>query len=127
MILSQDLKKLVSQLPDGVEVCAYEGERSGLCLNKGNETGWIEIGEDGIECDTAQHDIQAFHGDMKIPAPHCMKCGKEMIEQIGDTPYSTIARCLRCKVLVQLYWNKPIEIHPPKISYASWEFECKEE
>jgi len=121
MILSQDLKKLVSQLPDGVEVCAYEGERSGLRLIKGgNEMGWIEIGENGVECDTTQHDIQAFHDNRRIPAPHCMQCGEEMTLQLGDNLYTTVARCKCCDVFVRQIWNKPIKIQPFKMFYASW-------
>lgn len=101
MILSQDLKKLIVQLPDGVEVYVYEGERSGLRLIKGNETGWIEIGE-GFECDTTQHDIQEFRSNKKLPAPYCMKCGKEMIVTVDSwfpgTSVTTVAYCTCCGI-----------------------------
>lgn len=125
MILSQDLKKLIVQLPDGVEVYAYEGERTGLRLIQGEKIGWIETGEDTtpnpIECDAAQHDIQAFRGNVKLSGVYCHTCGKEMVERVGKDSYNTTAHCIHCNTSVQLQWSKPVKIHPPdRVYFALW-------
>ena len=46
MITVKELKKILNDYPDDATAIAYEGEQTGIAINYGNKSGWIETGTD---------------------------------------------------------------------------------
>ena len=54
MITVKELRKFLEDLPDDVEIMAYEGEGVGLRVSYNDKYGWIETGDPNVN----RHDLK---------------------------------------------------------------------